>query len=238
MSLTSSGLGEPTQEEMTERLLRTGQIQEFAKRLLDDPACMAAFRRVGIGGEFTSEEQTLIYETHGLTDSFADVSPIVRLGYQAVVQALARRVAAGLFDSALSEAAQNYVLERTFSDSKLYNRIRDQRMSFEEFHTVLKEYMAWEKENGIVETILEQIRNYVHPEDSEDDEEEATGEMWGPLYTESTRLFRKYGLINPATVVYVAGILRRAGQSADDIRAVTEAIKLKNNTVFIEGITL
>ncbi|MBD8557015.1 hypothetical protein IFT84_21245, partial [Rhizobium sp. CFBP 8762] len=107
MSLTNSGLGEPTHEEMTERLLRTGQIQDFAQRLLDDPACLAAFRRVGIGGEFTPEEQALIYDTHGLAGSFEDVSPIVRLGYQAVVQALARRVAVGRFDSALSEAAKS-----------------------------------------------------------------------------------------------------------------------------------
>lgn len=57
MSLTNSGLGEPKQEEMTERLLRTAQIQEFAQRLLDDPACVAALRRVGIGGEFTPKSK-------------------------------------------------------------------------------------------------------------------------------------------------------------------------------------
>lgn len=39
MGLTNSGLGEPTEEEMAERLLRTGQIQDWAQRLLDDPAC-------------------------------------------------------------------------------------------------------------------------------------------------------------------------------------------------------
>lgn len=175
-------------------------------------------------------------------DSFEGLWGGARLDYQAVVQALARRVAAGMFDSALGEAAKSYVLERTFasglSDGKLYNRLRDQRMTFDEFHTVLKEYMAWEQETGTVETILEQIRNYVHPEDSDDDEEEATGEMWGPLYTESKRLFRKYGLINPANVVFVAGTLRRAGQSADDIPAVIAAIKFDKDTVFIEGITL
>lgn len=127
---------------------------------------------MGIGGEFTPEEQALIYEQHGFADSFDDVNLILRLDYQAVAQALARRVVAGVFDSALSEQAKSYVLARTFvngfANGKSYNRIRDQRMSFEEFHTVLKEYMAWEKETGIVETIREQIRNYVHPEDSDD----------------------------------------------------------------------
>ncbi|MGV2051591.1 hypothetical protein ACQZ48_16015 [Agrobacterium sp. 22-209-1] len=143
-----------------------------------------------------------------------------------------------MFDSAFDENAKNYIFQRTFADGKLYDRINDQRMSFEEFHTVLKEYMAWEKETGIVEAIFEQIRNYVHPEDSDDDEEEATGDMWRPLYRESARLFRKYGLINPAKVVSVAGILRRANRSADDIPAVMAAIELKNSSVFIEGITL
>ncbi|MFK0205612.1 hypothetical protein [Agrobacterium sp. NPDC090283] len=242
MGLTNSGLGEPTEEEMAERLLRTGQIQDWAQRLLDDPACAAAFRRVGIGGEFTPEEQALIYEQHGLADSFEDVNAMVRLDYQAVAQALARRVAAGVFESALSEQAKSYVLERTlvsgFADGKSYNRIRDQRMSFEEFHTVLKEYMAWEKETGIVETIREQIRNYVHPEDSDDDWEETTGDMWGPLDLENARLFRKYGLIPPATVVSVAGILRRADKSPEDIEAVIEAVNLVEGSVFIKGITL
>ncbi|MBD8556868.1 hypothetical protein IFT84_20360 [Rhizobium sp. CFBP 8762] len=137
----------------------------------------------------------------------------------------------------MSEAAKSYVLERTFADSKFYDRIKDQRISFEEFHTVLKEYVAWEAETGMFEILLEKIRNYEHPDDSEDDEEEATGAMWHPLYAESRRLFRKYGLILPASVFFVASALRLAGQSPDDIPAVMEAAKLKRSTVFIKGIT-
>ncbi|MBD8557017.1 hypothetical protein IFT84_21255, partial [Rhizobium sp. CFBP 8762] len=143
----------------------------------------------------------------------------------------------GRFDSALSEAAKSYVLERTFSDSKFYDRIKDQRISFEEFHTVLKEYVAWETETGMFEILLEQIRNYEHPDDSEDDEEEATVGMWHPLYAESTRLFRKYGLILPASVFFVASALRLDGQSPNDIPAVMEAVRMNLDNVFIEGIT-
>ncbi|MBK3745501.1 hypothetical protein G3A39_40795 [Paraburkholderia aspalathi] len=235
--MLSSGLGAPTEVEIVERLERTAEIQAFSQKLLVEKACFSAFKRVGIGGDFTEGEYETIYIKNGLGEYFTQINVLQARHYQAVIQALARRVAAGVFESVFATAAIKYALERTFAGSgKFYNRIRDQTVSFEEFRTILKEYMAWEDQTGIREKIKEKVRNYVHPEDSEDDWDEATNEFYKPLEKKNAEIFQKYGLINRVSVTQVAFELRREGKNADDAEAVKELVaKLEYDHVDLRG---
>lgn len=220
-----------------ERLARAADMQEMAKALLDDPESAAAFQRVGLSGDFTLQERKAIYERLGLGSYDPYDNIIIALDYQAVIQALARRVAAGVYRTVFDNEANAWVLSNTFVgayqlSSGRNNPFREKRIAFEDFLIVLREYMAWDE----LPEHLNALRTHVFDPHSEHDQDEQLHEIAEPLYTKSREIFRKYGHIGTFTVVHVASALIREGKTAEDIDAVGRHAA-DDPAVRIEGIS-
>ena len=206
---------DPEQEEKM-RLERVAELQKIASALLDDPETSAAFKRVGISGDFTMEEYEAIYVRFGLGNYFAKENIIRALDYQAVIQALARRVADGIYQSVYDEEAQRYAFSNTFVEGN-YERISEQRVDFDNFLMVLREFMAWDQ----LPTYIEKIQNWkFDPRHKEYDHDEQLVERHRPLERKSREIFHKYGLIGRFDVSRVAMSLVKEGKTFDDVDAV------------------
>lgn len=227
-----SGLGDPTPEEIEERRLLTSEILAIAADLISDDRVVEILENAGLEGEFADDEAPLVEGRHSLTTAFAEASPIMRRSYQAVAIALARRICAGEIPDIGSESAKTYVFERTFAGGRLSNRLREQRVSFEEFMSVLREFIEWERRTGALEAVQAAMSAYEHPEDSDDDLDEALGAFFGPLYAKSKQLFLKRGLINTLTVVHVALRMPRESTGIEDVEEIKRlARSMYNNNV-------
>lgn len=212
--------------DMAERLARVADIQKTAQAILDDPEAAAALHRVGVSGDFTLREHEAIHERLGLGKYDPYDNIISALDYQGIVQALARRVAAGFYRTVFDDEAHAWVLSNTFVKEN-YKRIYDQRITFEDFLVVLREFMAWDK---VPEHI--QAMRACKGENMYQDLDDAAA----PLYAKSKELFRKYGFIEDIDVVGVALRLFRDDKAADDVDAVRYHVTLLFPEKFSKGI--
>jgi len=223
----SSGLGPPTQAEIDERTEYTVAIQDFAQRLVNDPVVNSVLRRVGIGGELSHAATNDINARFGLDKHFVfKHANFFSFDQQAVILSLARRVVAGQFPDATCEDAFAYVFERVFAfqgDVEWQTRIKDVRVTFDEFYQVLRDYHAWETETGIVDQLLAEIKGRQKKYDDMNEpynEDDLASEVFEPVKDENRRIFRKYGLINNADVRMFTSILRRENRSIDDVEYI------------------
>jgi hypothetical protein len=126
-----SDLPPPDHSEIDERMAQTRAIQGFVKKMLDDPAGLAALERVGLTGDLTAAEKAILVENTGLAaylrESCKDLDYIAAAVRQeddtAVALALARRVANAVF-TADSPEATAYVFDRVYA-SRMSNSDND-----------------------------------------------------------------------------------------------------------------
>ena len=220
----------PEMEEAA-RLARVADIQKMAQALLDDPEAAAAFRRVGVSGDFTPQEHEAIYERLGLGKYDPYDNIIIALDYQGIIQALARRVAAGVYRTVFDDEAHAWALSNTFVKEN-YDRIREQRIGFDDFLVVLREYMAWDR----LQEHLNAFKTYEFDPHSEHDQDEQLYELGAPLREKSREIFRKYGHIGRFDVWGVASALMREGKTADDVDAVRHHATMDTFSTLIKGI--
>lgn len=214
--------------DMAERQARVADHQEMAQRLLDDPEAAAALRRVGISGDFTPEEHEAIYERLGLGDYNPYGGPVFiqALDYQGIVQAVARRVAAGVYGSVFDDEAQAWMLSNTFvgaySLATSGNPYREQRISFEDYLVVLRDFLAWDE----LPEVLNALKNFKPDPNSEVEADKQRHEAARPLIAKNKEIFRKHGIIGDLNVSSVASTLIRDGKTVEDIDAVRRCVNL------------
>lgn len=241
-SIYLSGLGPPTPEEIEERTKFTKEIQVFAQRLVDDPIVNTALRRVGIGGELTSDEIDDINTRFELDKQFVfKVVTSLSLDRQAVVLSLARRIVAGKFPDASTPESFDYVFDRVFATTgnpKWQRRKRDVQVPFEVIYQVLSEYWNWLDTTKIKEVLrLEMSSREAEYEAANEpyNTDDLYAEIFEPIKLESQRLFRKYGFISEADVTFLQTVLSRDGKTIQDIKYIEKlAKKLSSYTRVME----
>lgn len=201
--------------EEAERLAQVEEHQKMAQAFLDDPEVAAAFRRVGLSGDFTQQEHEAIHERLGLGNYDPYDNMMIALDYQGIAQALARRVAAGVYRTVFDDEAHAWALSNTFLRGN-YNGLLDQRIAFDDFLVVLREFMAWDK----LPEHLNALKTFKPDPSSVHDQDEQLYELYGPLHAKSRQLFRKYGHVGQFDVVHVSLMLIREGKTAADCDAV------------------
>ena len=126
--LNHSRLGEPHRAELEERRKRLADVQAVTNKILNSENAMTALRRVGIGGNFTVDEEKIVCEDTGLNDSFSDLRPPLAKTHRYGVLALARRIATGEFSSVSDPNAEAFAFERTFTAASIARK-HDLRIS-------------------------------------------------------------------------------------------------------------
>jgi hypothetical protein len=243
-----SGLGPPDATEIRLRNEITAQIQKVTQALLDNPEAVAILKRVGLAGDFAEGEEEFLDACSGakkILPEWSVANKFIYRDYWAIAQALARRVGAGMFTSAMSEDAHAYVFERTYAVGKPENwntgapnqanyadRQRDFKISFDEFYAVLKEYAAWDQ----IPDIVAHARQKAKEADDSVTSDQIFADLAWPLTAHEKKIFRKHGFINDRmSVRSVEQSSRMSGLNLDDPEAVrAEARHI--NLEFIKGI--
>jgi hypothetical protein len=221
----------PTDE--AEVLARVADFQAMAQKLLDDPEAAAAFRRVGVTGDFTPEEHDAIYKRLGLGDYNPCDNSYIALDYQAIIQALARRVAAGVYRTVFDKDAYDWVCSNTFVGAYhlttgMGNPIRERPLALDDIVLVVREFMAWDE----LPLVIQAMRAAETPKPGKDSEDlfDDLKDAARPLGMKRNKLFRKYGLVRHDRASVVDGLVNWMignGKAADDVDAVREYLDLR-----------